>query len=480
MGSGRLREADRLTSIGTRAQIHEALPDYDGAAKALLKAVLAQYDGNVDGAIRILRHQLRVAAAAERPWFAEILAPICIMRHDADALAPLVDLLQASGRLASARAFDALAAIERADRPAAERHAAAAAAALADETDDGTRGRVLQRLARVAFYLHAYDRALDLSLSSAAVALQIGAWRIAAAAYSIAYAVHHGVTGDAGEADRFAGLWRDAAIRTGDESFIQSALVAEYGLAVSFADEARIEILDRLLRTRLLPQQYVERYPLALSHAIARGRTDAIAMRTLLQVLRDTPDRSRGEWSLCTALIAVADAAVADDASARANVRAALARLGRPRASDPAYEHRYRRLARAALAATCVMIGDDTRADRMLTTNEARSGERVDRFAELVRAAKWGDLLPSMRGFGYVVRNAVDVRRAGSVPAGLTPAEFEVLRLLGNGWSAGKIATETQRSVNTVYNHTRSILAKLDATRASEAVAVARRRGLLM
>ncbi len=85
-----------------------------------------------------------------------------------------------------------------------------------------------------------------------------------------------------------------------------------------------------------------------------------------------------------------------------------------------------------------------------------------------------------MRGFGYVVETALEQRRAATVPAGLTPAEFEVLRLLGNGWSAGKIASETRRSVNTVYNHTRSILAKLDAGRASEAVAVARRRGLLM
>jgi DNA-binding NarL/FixJ family response regulator len=53
------------------------------------------------------------------------------------------------------------------------------------------------------------------------------------------------------------------------------------------------------------------------------------------------------------------------------------------------------------------------------------------------------------------------------------------LRLLGNGWSAKKIAIATERSVNTVYNHTRSILSKLEASRAGEAVAIARDRGLL-
>jgi DNA-binding NarL/FixJ family response regulator len=61
----------------------------------------------------------------------------------------------------------------------------------------------------------------------------------------------------------------------------------------------------------------------------------------------------------------------------------------------------------------------------------------------------------------------------------LTSAEVEVLHLLGRGWTAGRIAQETQRSVNTVYNHTRSILGKLDASRSAEAVAIARERGLL-
>ena len=84
-----------------------------------------------------------------------------------------------------------------------------------------------------------------------------------------------------------------------------------------------------------------------------------------------------------------------------------------------------------------------------------------------------------MRGIGRVFANAFALRRGLEPPAGLTSAEVEVLRLLGRGWTAGSIARETQRSVNTVYNHTRSILSKLEASRAAEAVAIARERGLL-
>lgn len=468
-----------LAATGTRTEIASAVLERRGPAKALLKAVLAQYDGDVDGAVRILRHQLRVAAHDERAYFAELLAPILVMRHDAGTVVPLADVLRDAGWTASAFALEALVAVEHGERDAAARHARAAGDALAESDDDVVRFRVLQRLARVAYYLHDYDRALDFALSSAAVATTLGAWRGAAAGYSVAYSVHQNVTGAMEEADRFAHLWRTAAAKTGDESFLHAALVAEHELAVHFADESRSVSLETLIAKRLLPQQYVERFPFAAAVALARGKSDPVAMRTLLLVLRDTPNRSRGEWSLCTGLIAVADAAVSDDESARQNIRAGIGRLGRASSRDPAYEQRYRRLARASLAAACLMVGDAVRADRMLAADETRRGDRVDNVVHLIRTARWDEFDASHRGFALVYRAAIERRVRDATPAGLTPAEFEVLVLLGNGWSARRIAAETQRSVNTVYVHTRSILAKFEASRSSEAVAIARERGLI-
>jgi DNA-binding CsgD family transcriptional regulator len=446
---------------------------------ALLAGVIAQYDGDVDGAVRILRRQLRSAAAGDVALVADTLAPILVMRHENDAVVALAEILEKAGWAAAAHAFRALAAADGGNRAAARRHMASAERALADERDDIVRFRVLQRLARTAYYVDEHERAIDLALASANLAERLEAWHGAAAAYSIAYNVHHNVTGDAEQTDRYARLCHAAASKAQNDSFAHGALVAEYELAVEFADAPRIDALERILHARLLPQQYTERFALALSYAIVRGSSDLAAMRTLLQVLRDLPERSRGEWALCTALVAVAEAARTDDDDARRSIRDAIARLGRPVASEPAYERRYRRWARAAVAVACVLIGDDVRAERTMATRESREGEGEDRLPELMRAGALDQAPRALRGIARVFAAAFALRRGLDPPAGLTNAEVEVLRLLGRGWSAGKIAVETQRSVNTVYNHTRSILAKLEASRAPEAVAIARERGLL-
>jgi DNA-binding CsgD family transcriptional regulator len=475
-------DAYHLAAVGTRDDLRRALRncEHGSPQRALIEAVIAQYDGDVDGAVRTLRHQVRSLAGADLGATADTLAPILVMRHETDAVASLARAMAGAGWHASAHAFRALAAADTGDRAAARKHASAAELALTDERDDVVRFRVLQRLARTAYYLDEHERAIDLALASAKLCSAVGAWRAAAAGYSIAYSIHHDVTGDAEEADRYARLWHDAASRTQDDSFVHAALAAEYELAVQFADTARIAALERVIRARLLPQQYNERYPLALSHALVRGASDVVAMRTLLQVTRDIPGRSRGEWALCTALIAVAEAARAESDDARRSLRAAIARLGRASASDPAYERRYRRLARAAVAVACILLGDDVRAARTVAARESRDGEGEDRLPELMRAGATDGAPLALRGIARVFAAAFALRRELEPPAGLTDAEVAVLRLLGRGWTAGRIARETERSVNTVYNHTRSILGKLDASRAAEAVAIARERGLLI
>jgi DNA-binding CsgD family transcriptional regulator len=475
-------DAYHLAAVGTRDDLRRAARSCENGSpqRALFEAVIAQYDGDVDGAVRTLRRQVRSLAGAEFAATADTLAPILVMRHETEAVAALARAMAGAGWHASAHAFRALAAADTGDRAAARKHASAAELALTDERDDVVRFRVLQRLARTAYYLDEHERAIDLALASAKQCAAMGAWRAAAAGYSIAYSIHHDVTGDAEEADRYARLWHDAASRTQDDSFVHAALAAEYELAVQFADTTRIAALERVIRARLLPQQYNERYPLALSHALVRGASDVVAMRTLLQVTRDIPGRSRGEWALCTALIAVAEAACAESDDARSSLRAAIARLGRASASDPAYERRYRRLARAAVAVACILLGDDVRAARTVAARESRDGEGEDRLPALMRSGELDGAPLALRGIARVFATAFALRRGLEPPAGLTNAEVEVLRLLGRGWTAGKIANETHRSVNTVYNHTRSILGKLEASRAAEAVAIARERGLLI
>lgn len=95
--------------------------------------------------------------------------------------------------------------------------------------------------------------------------------------------------------------------------------------------------------------------------------------------------------------------------------------------------------------------------------------------------------------------NSVPVRRGGAVvgvfgvgrllqevddpghetaPA-LTPRQHEILRLLADGRSTTSIAQRLALSEETVRNHVRALLAALDAHSRLEAVAVARRYGML-
>jgi DNA-binding NarL/FixJ family response regulator len=61
----------------------------------------------------------------------------------------------------------------------------------------------------------------------------------------------------------------------------------------------------------------------------------------------------------------------------------------------------------------------------------------------------------------------------------LTEREIEVLRLLMRGLPDKAIARQLQRSTGTVKSHVKAILTKLEASNRVEAVAVARRRGLI-
>lgn len=71
-----------------------------------------------------------------------------------------------------------------------------------------------------------------------------------------------------------------------------------------------------------------------------------------------------------------------------------------------------------------------------------------------------------------------DVPGNGSLPA-LTPRQHEILRLLDHGLATGQIAKQLGLSEETVRNHIRGVLQSLEAHSRLEAVAVARRRGLL-
>ncbi|MGZ4637777.1 MAG: helix-turn-helix domain-containing protein, partial [Actinomycetes bacterium] len=105
---------------------------------------------------------------------------------------------------------------------------------------------------------------------------------------------------------------------------------------------------------------------------------------------------------------------------------------------------------------------------------------RVDHAADLARSAARGlsaqGLLTEIRTLGLT---AAPKQPGTDTPLTLTGREQEVLALLALGRSNRQIAGQLYISDKTVSVHVSNILAKLGAGGRTEAVAVARRRGLL-
>jgi DNA-binding NarL/FixJ family response regulator len=110
---------------------------------------------------------------------------------------------------------------------------------------------------------------------------------------------------------------------------------------------------------------------------------------------------------------------------------------------------------------------------------------RVDEVARAVRAVHGGQSLisPRMAGklmdeFASLARRAEETPRLTSAPR-LTERELEVLRLVAEGLNNGEIAKRLFISQNTVKNHVRNILEKLQLHSRMEAVVYAVREKIL-
>src|SRR5262249_33922961 len=105
-------------------------------------------------------------------------------------------------------------------------------------------------------------------------------------------------------------------------------------------------------------------------------------------------------------------------------------------------------------------------------------------LAQTIRAAARGEFRCSARTAGTLLRHVAELaaRRENGPPAHaalLTDREREVILLLDEGLSNKQIATRLNIEVATVKHHVHHILEKLEASRRSQAVALARRAGML-
>jgi DNA-binding NarL/FixJ family response regulator len=228
------------------------------------------------------------------------------------------------------------------------------------------------------------------------------------------------------------------------------------------------------------------------------GHTDAAQtlLSQLLARLDEAPAR-QSPWAQWTAvLVFLIEAALAlRDVNAARQLRPLLA----PQAGRQLVAGQFVAIfgpADGYLAGIDSLLGDDESAERLFEqalAQQAAVGSVVHRAATLTAFA--GHL--SSRGTATSRSRAAQLRTearrlavsTGHVrlirtldadtesPAGLTPREFEVLRLLTRGISNRDIATSLRITENTAANHVRSILTKTGAANRTQVAMMAVARG---
>jgi DNA-binding NarL/FixJ family response regulator len=98
----------------------------------------------------------------------------------------------------------------------------------------------------------------------------------------------------------------------------------------------------------------------------------------------------------------------------------------------------------------------------------------AETLIQAVRSAAAGDVVLSHRDLGRLMNPRVERR-----PERLTSREREVLTLVAEGLPNRVVAERLTLSLNTVRTHVQAVLTKLGAHSKLEAVAIARRQGLI-
>lgn len=129
-------------------------------------------------------------------------------------------------------------------------------------------------------------------------------------------------------------------------------------------------------------------------------------------------------------------------------------------------------LARSIFAGNLATPGPHDRTVALLRPN--RTTERVE-----LSAVPLGDTHHAVGMFGLAVPRTRQARARAGPQEALTPRQHDVLDLLADGASTDAIAAQLVLSPQTVRNHIRHVLKRLGARTRLEAVANARRAGLV-
>ena len=153
---------------------------------------------------------------------------------------------------------------------------------------------------------------------------------------------------------------------------------------------------------------------------------------------------------------------------------------GSTRPPQPIWSRRWRHTVRAFEAIGYAYETARSRAVLVEVLRASGDSSEADRECELaVASATALQAAPLLGRLGGTDPAPPPERRRDIEPGGLTPRELEVLALMASGRSNSEIGQQLFISRKTASVHVSNILAKLGAVSRTEAVALARRRGLL-
>ncbi|HEY0394193.1 MAG TPA: helix-turn-helix transcriptional regulator [Candidatus Elarobacter sp.] len=453
-----------------------------GTAGLMLAGTARQCEGDLLRAESALRRAADRAAAADRPYVIDLLAPLLVSRGMfARAAAAIAAAAPPTRELEIGRL--ALSSVVHAATGAARlsgREAYAARDALAGFGDDALRVRVHQRLALSAHYRGRAAAALDEVRQGIQAAHRLRVHRPAAGLHAVAHATHTGLTGDADAAWSHALALAHEAALGGDEPLRALARAAIYELAAERGDDARLAAARAEIQAHPLPERYHEQFGAGVADALRLAWSgDPRAARNALCVVKDATGRSHGERALCRALLALIAVALGDDDAARRFTRQARAVAAHPALHLPAPELRYRRIARALATAAGDLDGAGGRTTRAAETRLVRRDAQLAALLDVRSSRELAHVPAAVRGYARLIAIAREQvsRRPTSGP--LTETETEIVRLVACGRNAPQIAEIMNRSPHTVRTHLRNARAKLDAHGRLELVARARTLGVL-
>jgi LuxR family maltose regulon positive regulatory protein len=481
-------DVERIYDVATRGHLDEIevlLARFSAAhrlrdPRALaLRAMRSVLGGDAPGGIGLLVRAVKQSDAATRPYMIDLLVPLMLTGTDVDDGAEVLDELGETPPIL-VPAIVALRSLIAARRghDAESRRLAAEAVALARENDHAMiMARVLQRTSVAAFYREDLAEAQERSLEAARAYERLGTFRHAAIAYSVLFVIAHNWSADYDVARFYAERVTMNGRRANDLSWQNIGLVAQMEIAAEAGDHRRLGSIRARLMANSLHEQYGERLSIVLASVLADGWSGRFgAARSALLAFRNADDRTLSQRSLSDALLGLVSAAIGDSGEARRLARLVISQTVDRNAHEPLSDKHHRRVARILAAATCMIVGETTRARRALS-------REFDSDHTLVRLLSPQGLdeqrvAPMLRGYARLINACAAAATASRPAAGLTPAEMEVLRALPDGVTLAEIAAGFGKSKKTVERQVESIYEKLHVSNRAQAIKRAHELGI--